>query len=238
MITYTKLGNNGRLGNQLFQLAATICLALNNNDTYIFPTWKYEQNFNLHNCFSNTITYKSTYQEPHFHFSNIPYQPNLNLHGYFQSYKYMIGNENFIIDKLTPSYSLNDYNGTSIHVRRGDYLANQNCHPALDMDYYNKAIDLCATDKYYIFSDDIAWCKSNFIGNKFEFIDGNHEALDLAIMAKCKNNIIANSSFSLWASLINKNINKKIIAPQKWFGPGLPLNVEDLMPKNDNWIKI
>src|ERR1019366_4582584 len=106
MISYSQLGNNGRLGNQLFQMAAAICLALNNNDTYIFPAWKYEKYFNLHGCFSNSVTYKNTYNEPHFHYAPIPYQQNLNLSGYYQSYKYMTGNEDFIIEKLMPNYKL------------------------------------------------------------------------------------------------------------------------------------
>jgi hypothetical protein len=237
-ITFSQLGNNGRMGNQLFQMAATISLALNNNDSYLFPTWKYEQHFNLHGCFVNQINLISIYREPHFHYAPIPYKPNLDLNGYFQSYKYMIGHEDFIIDKLTPIYNLDNCNATSIHIRRGDYVNNENNHPVINMDYYNKAIDLCATDKYYIFSDDIAWCKNNFIGNKFEFMEGNHETLDLAIMAKCSNNIIANSSFSLWAAIINKNHDKKIIYPQKWFGPSLQLNTKDLIPQNSNWISI
>src|ERR1039458_5030743 len=104
VISFSQLGNWGRLANQLFEMTATISLALNNNDTYLFPPWKYEQYFNLHNCFSKNINPINIYKEPAFYYTEIPYQPNMDLSGYFQSYKYMKGHEDFIIEKLTPNY--------------------------------------------------------------------------------------------------------------------------------------
>ncbi len=236
-ITFSQLGNQGRLGNQLFQMTAAICLALSNNDNYQFPSWKYEPYFNLHNCFSNNFAYTSTYNEPHFHYTHIPYQPNLNLSGYFQSYKYMIGHEDFIKNKFIPINKIEAMpNTTSIHVRRGDYVLQQQFHPIMTMDYYKKAIDICNTEKYYIFSDDIVWCKSKFVGSQFIFADGNHETIDMAMMSKCQNIIMANSSFSWWAGWLGEKEDKKIIYPKQWFGPALLHDTKDLIPQKENWI--
>ena len=55
------------------------------------------------------------------------------------------------------------------------------------------------------------------------------------MMSMCKNNIIANSSFSWWGAWLNNNLNKKVIAPKKWFGENLKhYNTQDLIP--ENWI--
>jgi hypothetical protein len=103
-----------------------------------------------------------------------------------------------------------------------------------------KAIKKMPKDSVFlIFSDDIQWCKENFpdMPEKFRFIEGNKDYEDLYIMSHCKNNIIANSSFSWWGAWLNSNLEKTIIAPATWFGPTLQNNdTTDLYC--EGWIKI
>ena len=70
--------------------------------------------------------------------------------------------------------------------------------------------------KFFVFSDDIAWCMDNFRGDNFVFIQGD-QAKDLDYMRSCENHIIANSSFGWWGAWLGKNKNKKVIAPSEWF---------------------
>jgi len=186
-----------------------------------------------------------------FHFENILI-PTLNvvIDGFFQSEKYFKNYEKEILELFLPDKKITNYikkkyfnlfleRTTSIHVRRGDYIRNCEYHFVQDMDYFTQSIEIVdsKTDKYIIFSDDINWCKENFKGNKFLFIENEKDYIELYIMSMCTNNITSNSSFSWWGAWLNQNKNKTVIAPKNWFGSSLQhLNTEDIIP--DNWIKI
>ena len=45
MATYSKLGNNGRLGNQLFQIAAVVGAVNGDLSRIVLPPWKYAKDF-------------------------------------------------------------------------------------------------------------------------------------------------------------------------------------------------
>lgn len=240
MITFSQLGNYGRLGNQLFQISCVISLALKNNDEYIFPLWKYEKDFSLHGCFSTKINPTKKYQEPFFHYQTIPLTDTKNeivdLCGYWQSNKYFQDYEGLIKSLLTPKNTFSiKYGTTSIHIRKTDYLQFQDCHPDLGINYYQKAMNIIKSKYYLIVSDDIPWCKQNFKGEQFQFSEAD-EITDLALQISCEHNICANSSFSWWGAFLNKNPDKIIIAPKIWFGEKLNHDTSDLCP--NTWVRI
>lgn len=119
---------------------------------------------------------------------------------------------------------IHDRNTVSIHFRRGDYslLSNQGFF-TLKNGYYQKALNIIKNKVknplFIIFGhveiDEI----DNLQINDFIIVslrDENKDLMELILMSKCTNNIIANSTFSLWASYINSNDNKIIIGPSKW----------------------
>ncbi|MFH5955214.1 alpha-1,2-fucosyltransferase, partial [Clostridium perfringens] len=99
-------------------------------------------------------------------------------------------------------------------------------------------MEILSSDKYMIFSDDLEWCKSEFVGDQFHFSEERDPVKDLGNFISCSNHIIANSSFSWWGAWLSPYKDKKVIAPRNWFGPKLAPthNTKDLLPPN--WIVI
>lgn len=245
----------GGLGNFLFQIAAGVSLALDNNTKFVVDRSKIWHAHSHINLYVNNIFRKLEYDSiPHsiyysydsLYYREIPYTENMIIDGYFQSEKYFLSNKDkimdfFSIDEDTENYIKSKYQNIitdektcSIHVRRGNYLG-IDVYNKLDMNYYNQAIDLVGRDKNYIvFSNDIEWCKENFVNMNVQFIENEVDYVDLYLMSMCRDNIIANSTFSWWAAFLNRNENKKVITPKIWFVHSIPN--EDVLP--DNWIKI
>tara|TARA_R110000782_G_scaffold143641_2_gene236391 strand:- start:2078 stop:2854 length:777 start_codon:yes stop_codon:yes gene_type:complete len=242
----------GGLGNQLFQIAAALSLAADNNDTTLFNPALHDlpkQGRKTHN-YTNSIlrninfspNYKpyKFYQEPHFHYKKIPYAEDICLVGYFQSEKYFSNNPDLIREAFSIDNGSNDFidnkygklleaEPVSVHIRRGDYMESNGAHPVCTREYYEKAFEqFNQNTKYLFFSDDIQWCKKSFVGKNYHFAENNEDVVDLYLMSRCGHNIIANSSFSWWSSWLNTNPEKRVIAPKHWFGGDMNNNVEDL----------
>ena len=136
---------------------------------------------------------------------------------------------------------IHETNSVSLHVRRGDYVKLQHIHGLCDLDYYAHAIrfitEHLTNPHFFIFSDDIQWVTNNLkIGFSHTFVDINHghdSAWDMWLMANCKHNIIANSSFSWWGAWLNQNPNKIVVAPAQWFADGQQTDII-----SDDWTKI
>ena len=251
----------GGLGNYMFQVAAAYAYGkrygLNVGFNCAESSGPHKHVTEYHNNVFKNIdlfhirNYESKqYTEPNFYYQEIPkYDSNVLLFGYFQSEKFFSDYKDEIKELFT-SYEvklddeildvLDNHPTCSIHVRRGDYLKSPNHHPTQSMEYYNKAINELPTDtKFFIFSDDIEWCKNNFPDepDKFKFIEGNKDYEDLFLMSRCNNNIICNSTFSWWGAWLNNNENKIVVAPSNWFGPLYYNHITDDL-YGDNWIKI
>lgn len=139
---------------------------------------------------------------------------------------------------------IGESNSVSIHIRRGDYLSAENViyQNVCTRIYYKNAIDYINTNilnpRFFVFSNDIEWCRKNLDLNDAYYIDwnkGRDSYRDMQLMSLCKHNIIANSTFSWWGAWLNQNPNKMVLAPSKWFDLS-DCPMEDIYP--DEWIKI
>ena len=254
----------GGLGNMLFQIAAGYAVSKRTGSTYLINTQYTEINHGhsrpkapvdyIDTIFKKLTPYDHTLnlievQEQCFQYNPIDnVSSDIMLTGYYQSYKYFNDTDNDIrklfepdinmLSKLNSKYPILSENTVSLHVRRGDYLSLSEFHHNLSTSYYFNAIkQFPRGTKYLIFSDDINWCKTVFIGDDYIFIESQSDIEDLYLMSLCKHNIIANSTFSWWGAWLNCNPDKIVIYPNKWFGvSNSSLPTTDMFP--DEWVCI
>jgi len=130
-------------------------------------------------------------------------------------------------------------NSVSIHIRRGDVLDFKDPN-FLGRDYCQKCVNLIKKKVknpiFYIFSDEIEWCKENLKGidKDLHFVEGNKDYEDLELMKNCKHNILANSALSWWAGYLNENRKKIVIAPNNF--SHYKDSSDSSLP--DGWIKL
>lgn len=136
-------------------------------------------------------------------------------------------------------------NSVSIHVRRGDYL---DISPSdyyqfggvATYEYYNRAIvylkEKIPDSHFFVFSNDIEWCRENLGKNGFSYVDcnvGRKSWRDLYLMKLCKHHIIANSTFSWWGAWLSEDKEGITIHP-KWFIRNI--ETKDFYP--ERWIEL
>ena len=249
MITYSYLGNNGRLGNQMFQYALLLGVQAKLGHNIVLP--ETIGNIQLFQCFDikgchffneRDIFSPCKFEERQFHFDKKVFrtEDHTDFKGYFQTEKYF----EHCLDKVRETFifkeeirdranqwieSYKQHNLVSLHVRRTDYVHLPNHHPLCTLDYYKAAIAEFPDAHFIIFSDDIEWCKENLQIENATFADTGSDYVDLCVMSMCNHHIIANSSYSWWGAWLNPSETKRVIAPKIWFGPAyFHYKIEDL----------
>lgn len=175
---------------------------------------------------------------------------NLSVSGYWQSPLYFEKNSdlitNFLNQWLSPQI---ETNYAVMHIRRGDFLNDTRTHKfhgILDIDYYARAVKLISKEvkKVYLISDNFKEATKILIqisdlypGIEFILTDASmSEVSCISLMAHANVAIIANSSFSWWASYLG--LKKSVIAPRRYFSEKTLRinNISDLYPSG--WILI
>lgn len=180
---------------------------------------------------------------------------NTTLNGYWQSPKYFEHIREIIVHDFTPKKTpklppnilklVRTKETVAIHVRRGDYITNQQAVKILGVQpisYYQNALKILNQQHqkchYIVVSDDINWCRQHLKQlldpSKVNYFSKD-ELTDMFLMTQTTHNIIANSSYSWWAAYLNQNNDKAVIAPKKWF-KDKSYSTKDLFP--NNWILV
>ena len=194
-----------------------------------FIPLKKRAKFVTNNFFRNSILF----EEESFHcdfINDLKYnEKTLYLEGYWQKKNYV---EEFALSlrkDLQIHKELDEYNilfsrkintteSVAIHFRKIRFSS------TLDLSYYTKAILQIKTflpnPVFFIFSDDIEWCKNNLKFNEdIVFIENNKsdEIKDIWLLSQCKHFILSNSTFSWWGYWLSENESKIVIKPNDHF---------------------
>jgi hypothetical protein len=253
------LNDRGKRKNFTFR---TFDLDIFNIDAALAPE-NISQKYGLHKSFFHKISKRFVAPKP-FRFIGEPkfsFNPeiltlpdNVYLNGYWQSEKYFAAITEIIQKDFTLKLSLcaqiqqlqhkiENCNAVCLHVRRGDFVKN-GMHGTLGMEYYGKAALMMeqktTNPVFYIFSDDINWCRDNiqltgkviFVGDEFA---GEKSAGHFVLMKACHHFIIPNSSFGWWAAWLGNYPGKIVTAPNTWFHNS-HWDTKDIIPSN--WITL
>jgi len=248
MITINRLGNLGRLANQMFQYASLKGIAKNRGFNYSLPPREFfgKEDVNVKN--SDVILYdvfpnieksnefgfnraNALWERRHDFdeelFLNCP--DDIDLVGYFQTEKYFKHIEDEIREDFTfdeelltncKSFISNNFDTEiiSLHIRRGDYVVNPN-HPTQSLDYYSEALNRLESDlPVIIFSDDPQWCKEQELFSDDRFVISENNTTDADLCLM---------SLCDYHIIANSSFSwwgawlaksKQVIAPKNWFG--------------------
>lgn len=228
---------NGRLGNNMFQIAATLAVANQVGEQVVFPNTTYAGHRGTRLVDLSIFGYdflrgdiplgNVQYNEKNDEYSEIPASKNLTISGFFQSYKYFDAIKDELLNKyFAPNDSirkrLNEFeispNSVGVSVRRGDYLMLQQNHCVLGDEYYSSALEKYCQDgdQLFVFSDDFDWCKQVF-GESAIYVNEDI-GVQLFLMTKMKHLVLSNSTFAWWGGYLNTN-GGNIVMPNPWYGP-------------------
>ena len=186
------------------------------------------------------------------------------LFGYWQSGKYFNAVADQIRTDFTPANEISSASravereilasgnrSVFMHIRRGDYLQEPHAqaHGGCSVGYYLRAADLIAQQVpdpcFFAFSDDPEWVRDNLhLPYRTTIVSHNKpgdasnvgsEHEDLWLMSRCRHAVLANSSFSWWGAWLNRESERIVIAPSRWFGT-LGHDTSDLIPAE--WIRM
>jgi hypothetical protein len=243
MISFNRLGNYGRLGNQLFQYAFLRSTARRLGVKFYCPHWIGDEVFELNDSDERTlepIDIHQIYNQPShssgFNQDALSIKDGTDITGYFQTERYWDRDlvrewyrfrENKIC-RVRRKYEQIDFaKSVAIHLRFGDFASlalNRIVFYIPPLEYYIRAFSrIEKSENIVVFSDDIQLARQYVQpwNAKFLFIDNNEVYEDVYLMSRCRDIIISTSTLSWWGAFLGESRDRIVIAPAEGpFRPG------------------
>ncbi len=240
MISFTKFGELGRLGNQLFQYAFLRSKARQLGVKFYCPSWIGDTAFDLNDssermAAAEAINYRYVESADYTGFNQNTAQIKdcTDIHGYFQTEKYFCEDvrswyrfKDSAIDDVRRQYKNMDFaNSVGISVRLGDFVTTYGHQYYVPMrQFYSRSLELTPrAESVMVFSDDIPGAKKLLgdLGTKMHFIENYEPHEGLYLQSICRDYICSPSTYAWWAAWLNNYEDSVIVAPAEGaFRPG------------------
>lgn len=218
-LTYKRLGSNGRMGNQLWQIAATVNIARRRGDDAIFKRWDYRSFFSFpDSLFGHQFAYEVPHEDNWLNLNNLD-RVGDDMRGWLNPSPHSAKVLRPFVDRYDPASAV------GVHVRRGDYNRWGGVN-LLPVSYY---LNAWPSGRVLIFSDDHDWCRENL--PEAEIVTGGNEIVDFHLLRQCSGHIIANSTFSWWAAYGSADVKY----PSFWWAWKEIVDSERFLP---HWTKV
>ena len=256
MISFSKLGDYGRLGNQLFQYAFIRVAAQRLGTQFFCPRWDGDDIFNLQDegerasVPSGITNYFNPSPQNGFTPEGLSIGDHTEVQGFFQSEKYYPDKQlvrkwytfrNEIVAEVEKLYSdvlKRDCVSFSLRIHT-DYTDCREWFPLYPLSYYEKALRVVKPKGSILVFADRPDLARNFFRPMQEreliFIDNLNPPQQLYFMTRCRANVITNSTFAWWGAWLNAHPKRIVVAPTAWCRPGIS-TLEGILC--DDWIKI
>ena len=257
MISFSKLGNYGRLGNQLFQYAFLRVTAQRLNTNFFCPTWEGDQIFDLKDEEVRAVAARGILHnfdsapEGGFCPRALEIADHTEIQGYFQSEKYY-SDKALVkswysfrreivhsVESLFPESFLEDAVSISLRLDK-DYANTREYFPLYQPSYYRRGLKHAAvTGPVLVLADRPDLAKTfiaSIVGNDCILVEGLSPHQQLYLMTRCRANVITNSTFAWWGAWLNLRDDRIIVAPSAWCRPGVPNAISNILP--DEWVKL
>ena len=257
MISFSKLGNYGRLGNQLFQYAFLRVTAQRLKTVFFCPTWEGDQIFDLKDEEVRAAAPRGILH----HFDSAPQggfcpraleiADHSEIQGYFQSDKYYPDKAlvkswySFrpeivhSVESLFPRSLLEDAVSISLRLDK-DYANTREYFPLYQPSYYRRGLKrAAATGPVLVFADRPDLAKTfiaSVVSKDCILVEGLSPHQQLYLMTRCRANVITNSTFAWWGGWLNLRDDRVIVAPSAWCRPGVPNGISGILP--EEWVKV
>lgn len=250
MISFSKLGNYGRLGNQLFQYAFLRLTAKRLMTKFHCPSWDGEGIFLLDDA--DVRIEKPTGVSKSFNAGiatgffpeHFLIEDGTDIEGYFQSERFYPDHQEIrswyrfkpgIVNHVTQKYDISIiHNSLSLSLRiDSDYGDTREYWPLYPLSYYQRAIEaLGHTGPIVVFADNPQLARRFFApmaNRNLTFVEGLDGPQQLYLMTQCGGNVITNSTFAWWGAWLNQRPGRVVVAPSHWCRPGVPNPPADIL---------